>query len=163
MSVNDLLKAHMDAVRNITPTNDKLSISDATEMLKKPQLADAFPLDTSNLTANQADHQSKNGIDRVTSLVNNHNVGVYLSYPNELSSKNCIFECLIRGTFILNRLGDEGSRLIYQGQDIHLDEKTWKILRVPFHCTLNSAFDLYGNATKGQWFEISQPCFVKMS
>lgn len=160
MNVSDVLKAHMDAIRNVTTTDDKLSISDATGILKAPQTASVFLLDSSNMSANQASYQNKDGAHHFTSLVDGNNVGVYLSYPSEMSADKYVFECLVRGNLILNRLGDEGTSLIFS--DVHFDEKKWKVLRIPFHCTINSAFDLYGTATKNQWLEISHPCYIKM-
>ena len=158
MSVNDLLKAHMDAVRNITPTNDKLSISDATEILKKPQLVDTISF--TNLIPNQATMQVlDNGTYRYTSTAENWNVGGYIgSYT--IKPGPYIFECMIRGDFTLTRLAEENSGQIVT--KILLDEKKWKILRIPFLSAGKAIFDIYGTVTKGQWFEVSQLRFIKM-
>lgn len=160
MNASETLKNHMDAVRSVTTTSDKLSIRDATSMLKAPQKAGVFLLDASNTNANQAGYRQNGDAYRFTSLVDGINVGVYLSYPSEMKQGSYVFECLIRGNFVLNRIGNEASGLIFE--DIPLDEKDWKLFRVPFQCTPNSVFNLYGKATKDQWLEINHPYYIEM-
>lgn len=167
MGVSDLLKAHMDAVRSVTTTSDKLSISDATSILKEPQLADAYSIDPGTFWENQArKEQVKDSAWRFTSAVSNaYNVGFYI--PSDAikntgaTTGDYMFECMIRGTVSLNRIGEEGQNQIIV--DRLFNESRWKVLRFPFAWS-GGVFDFYGNRfPMGEWFEISQPRFIKMS
>lgn len=167
MSRSDLLKAHMDAVRSVTTTNDKLTISDSTEVLKKPQLADIISLDPATFGPNDtAKEQVKDSGWRFTSTTGSSSfTGFYIigSTINELGTApgNYVFECMLRGNLQLHKIGAESSGLIYA--NISLNETKWKKLRFPFYWQAMGNFDFYGTPTsKSQWFEIKQPCFIKM-
>lgn len=167
MSASEILKAHMDAVRSVTTTSDKLSISDATKVLKEPQLAEAFSIDPATFWENQAEKKKmEDSVWRFTSTVSNaYNVGFYIlsdAIKNTgATTGNYMFECMIRGTVSLNRIGEESQNQITV--DLLFNESRWKVLRFPFAWS-GGTFDFYGNhLPMGEWFEISQLRFIKMN
>lgn len=158
-----MMKAHMDAVRNITNANDKLGIVDATAALKEPTMMAVIDSNPMSYWSNQADREQTGDLRaKFTATVDGNNIGCYI--PNmQLTAGRYIFECGIRGNLALNRFGEENQNLIIITDSLVPDATQWQKLRIPFKWSASGlAFDLYGIASKGQWFEIDRPCFIKV-
>lgn len=163
MSLNNTMQALMDSVRNITSANDKLGIADATAALKKPTMMAVINSNPMTYWPNQTDREQTDDLRaKFTATVGGNNIGCYI--PNmQLTAGRYIFECGIRGNLALNRLGEENQNLIIIADSLVPDATQWQKLRIPFKWSASGlAFDLYGIASKGQWFEIDRPCFIEV-
>ena len=162
MSVSDKMTALMDSVRGVSNTSDKLNITAATSILSAPASMLAVPLDPKRFATNQCTKELINDSGaKFVSLGDGNNIGTYFSYPDGMKPGAYLFECMARGTMVLNRFAEENEHHIYiNGAD--LKGTQWTMLRVPFFATTNSVFDIFGRGSKGQWFEIDHPCFIKV-
>lgn len=166
MSLNDTMAALMDSVRSITGTNDKLGIADATAALKEPTIMVVSNSNPMNYILNQTDREKTGDLQaKFTSTVDGINIGCYIT-DLQLTAGRYIFECDIRGNLALNRFGEESQNLIIITADIANivpNATQWQKLRIPFKWSdSGSVFDIYGKGSRGQWFEINRPCFIKV-
>ena len=153
----------MDSVRSITSTNDKLGIADATAALKEPTIMAVINSNPNDYIPNQADEEKTGDLQaKFTSTADGVNIGCYVA-DLQLTAGRYIFECDIRGNLALNRFGEESQNLIIITDNIVPNATQWQKLRIPFKWSASgSAFDIYGKGSRGQWFEINRPCFIKV-
>lgn len=136
MSVSEILTDLMDSVRNVTNTDNKLSVVDATSLLKSPSLMSVFSLKSVTLRNNEADvERTGDTATKYTSNVGGPGIGFYFDDTDILNHQfgNYIFDCWIRGNLTLNSIGEENN---YQKSvNIKLEENTWRELRIPLFCS----------------------------
>ncbi len=157
------MKAHMDAVRSITNANDKLGLVDATAALKAPTMMAVIDSNPMSYWTNLTNREQTDDLRaKFIAMTDGENIGCYL--PNaQLTAGRYIFECSIRGNLALNRFGEENQNLIIITDNLVPDATQWQKVRIPFKWSASGlAFDFYGIGSKGQWFEIDRPCFIKV-
>lgn len=161
MSAVEMLTDLMNGVRNKYAVQDKLSVSDATNILNESGLRTVIDLDA-NLSWNNCSYaKTDDGTKVVCSSDDPHGItGFYIFYDKKriITGKRYSFSALVKGNMEINKVGSEGPHLITLSQK--LNPNNWSLL--VFNFIAGGDFIFYCKAKKGDWLEIKDMYFSEL-
>lgn len=160
MSLNDTMTSLMDAVRKKYALTGKLSVSDATGYIDKPELSNVV---NGNFAwqANNSISSTTNGAFRMVSNSTDNNgiTGAFMYYDHQkiIPGKRYRLDTLIRGNMVLAAIGEEinaNKKLNVQLTD------NWQWLSFSFIAVDNII--IYSRSKKDDWMELKNWTFSEL-